>query len=56
MTRPAAEQIPYDNLTDIIHAGVGFDNDGNLQVPDGFIEPEVTARAHDAGVAARPGR
>jgi chitinase len=45
----SAEQIPYDKLTDIIHAGIGFDNDGNLQVPDGFIEPELTALAHDAG-------
>lgn len=45
----SAEQIPYDKLTDIIHAGLGFDDDGNLQVPDGFVEPELTARAHDAG-------
>ncbi|MGA9718104.1 MAG: glycoside hydrolase family 18 protein [Acidobacteriaceae bacterium] len=45
----SAEQIPYDKLTDIIHAGLGFDNDGNLQVPEGFIEPELNARAHDAG-------
>jgi GH18 family chitinase len=45
----SAEQIPYDQVTDIIHAGLGFDDDGNLQVPDGFVEPELTARAHDAG-------
>jgi chitinase len=45
----SAEQIPYDKLTDIIHAGLGFDDDGNLQVPDGFVEPQLTARAHDAG-------
>ncbi len=45
----SAEQIPYDKLTDIIHAGVGFDDEGNLQVPDGFVEPILTARAHDAG-------
>ena len=45
----SAEQIPYDKLTDIIHAGIGFDNDGNLQVPDGFVEPILTARAHGAG-------
>src|SRR5882757_10186939 len=32
----AAEQIPYEKLTHIIHAGVPFDDDGNLQVPDGF--------------------
>ena len=45
----SAEQIPYNQLTDIIHAGLGFDDAGNLQVPDGFVEPELTARAHDAG-------
>jgi chitinase len=45
----AAEQIPYEKLTHIIHAGVPFDDDGNLQVPDGFVEPQLTARAHDAG-------
>jgi GH18 family chitinase len=45
----SAEQIPYDKLTDIIHAGLGFDGDGNIQVPDGFVEPILTARAHDAG-------
>jgi chitinase len=45
----SAEQIPYDKVTDIIHSGIGFDNDGNIQVPDGFVEPILTARAHDAG-------
>ena len=45
----SAEQIPYDKLTDIIHAGLSFDDDGNIQVPDGFVEPILTARAHDAG-------
>lgn len=46
----SAAQIPYEKLTHIIHAGVPFDADGNLQVPDGFIEPELIARAHKAGV------
>jgi chitinase len=46
----SAEQIPYHKLTHIIHAGVPFDADGNLQVRDGFIEPELTERAHEAGV------
>ena len=44
-----AEQIPYSKITDIIHAGVGFDADGNLQVPDGFIEPKLIPHAHAAG-------
>ncbi|AXC15261.1 Chitinase [Acidisarcina polymorpha] len=44
-----ADQIPYHKLTHIIHAGVPFDAEGNLQVPDGFIEPEMITKAHDAG-------
>ena len=43
-------QIPYHKLTHINHAGVGFDADGNLQVPQGFIEPELNNEAHAAGV------
>jgi chitinase len=43
-------QIPYDKLTHIIHAGVPFDEHGRLQVPAGFVEPELTLRAHKAGV------
>ena len=46
----AAAQIPYSKLTHIIHAGVPFDGNGNLQVPSGFIEPELTERAHRANV------
>lgn len=46
----AAAQIPYSKLTHIIHAGVPFDAEGNLQVPDGFLEPELITRAHKAGV------
>jgi chitinase len=44
-----AAQIPYSKITDIIHSGVGFDADGNLQVPDQFIEPELIPNAHAAG-------
>jgi chitinase len=44
-----AAQIPYSKLTHIIHSGVGFDADGNLQVPDQFIEPELIPHAHAAG-------
>jgi chitinase len=44
-----AAQIPYSKLTHIIHSGVGFDADGNLQVPDQFIEPTLIPSAHAAG-------
>jgi chitinase len=44
-----AAQIPYSKITDIIHSGVGFDDEGNLQVPDQFIEPELIPHAHAAG-------
>jgi len=44
-----AAQIPYSKITHIIHSGVGFDADGNLQVPDQFIEPTLIPQAHAAG-------
>jgi len=44
-----AKQIPYSKITHILHAGVGFDASGDLQVPDQFIEPELIPRAHAAG-------
>lgn len=44
-----AAQIPYSKLTHIIHSGVGFDADGNLQVPDQFIEPALIPSAHAVG-------
>ncbi len=43
-------QIPYKELTHINHAGISFNADGSLSVPDGFIEPELNNRAHAAGV------
>ena len=46
----SAAQIPYNKLTHIIHAGVPFDSNGNLQVPGGFVEPELIPKAHKAGV------
>jgi chitinase len=45
----AAAQIPFEKLTHIIHAGVPFDANGNLQVPGQFIEPELIPKAHAAG-------
>src|SRR5690349_22633844 len=45
-----AAQIPYHKLTHINHAGVSFDASGTLSIPDGFVEPELNAMAHAAGV------
>jgi len=45
----SAANIPYEKITHIIHAGVPFDASGNLQVPGGFIEPDLIPRAHSAG-------
>jgi chitinase len=46
----SAAQIPFRELTHINHAGVSFDSNGSLSVPDGFIEPELNDRGHAAGV------
>ena len=46
----SAAQIPFQMLTHINHAGISFDASGNLQVPQGFIEPELNDSAHAAGV------
>jgi chitinase len=46
----SAAQIPYRKLTHIIHAGVPFNADGTLSVPDGFLEPELINLAHAHGV------
>jgi len=46
----SADQIPFKKLTHINHAGVSFNADGSLSVPDGFLEPELIHKAHDAGV------
>ena len=43
-------EIPYHKLTHINHAGVSFNADGSLTVPQGFIEPELNNRAHAEGV------
>jgi chitinase len=44
------EQVPFYKLTHINHAGVSFNADGSLTVPQGFIEPELNNCAHAAGV------
>jgi chitinase len=46
----SAAQIPFNKLTHINHAGVNFTAAGDLQVPDGFLEPELIAKSHAAGV------
>ncbi len=46
----SAAQIPFKKLTHINHAGVSFNADGSLSVPDGFLEPELISKAHAAGV------
>src|SRR5579871_6605987 len=46
----SAAQIPFSKLTHINHAGVGFNADGSLSVPSGFLEPALISRAHAAGV------
>ncbi|HTP69095.1 MAG TPA: glycoside hydrolase family 18 protein [Dongiaceae bacterium] len=46
----SADQIPFHKLTHINHAGVGFDANGNLSVPSGFLERELIDKGHDAGV------
>jgi chitinase len=43
-------EIPYHKLTHINHAGVSFNADGSLSVPQGFIEPELNNRAHAKAV------
>jgi chitinase len=43
-------QIPFDKLTHINHAGIPWGADGSLSVPDGFVEPDLIAKAHAAGV------
>jgi len=43
-------QIPFDKLTHINHAGVPWDANGVLQVPDGFVEPDLISKAHATGV------
>lgn len=46
----SAAQIPFHKLTHINHAGVGFNADGSLSVPQGFLEPNLIGKAHAAGV------
>src|SRR5271169_2820756 len=46
----SSDQIPFNKMTHINHAGVGFDAGGNLIVPDGFLEPDLIMKGHLHGV------
>jgi chitinase len=46
----SSAQIPFRELTHINHAGLSFNADGSLSIPDGFLEPELIEKAHAAGV------
>jgi chitinase len=46
----SAEQIPYQKLTHINHAGLSFNANGTLSVPQGFLEPKLLELAHAHGV------
>jgi len=45
-----ASVIPYDKVTHINHAGIQFDNKGNVTIPRDFLEPELLVNAHAKGV------
>jgi chitinase len=46
----SSDQIPFNKVTHINHAGVGFDATGSLTVPSGFLEPALLDKAHKNGV------
>jgi chitinase len=46
----SSDQIPFHMMTHINHAGVSFNSDGSLNVPDGFLEPALISKATAAGV------
>jgi chitinase len=45
----SAAQIPFWKLTQINHAGVSFNSNGYLVVPQGFLEPALISDAHAVG-------
>ena len=47
-----AAQIPIHKMTHVLHAGINIDGaaNGAIDVPDGFVEPELISKAHNAGV------
>jgi len=45
-----AAQIPYGEMTHILHAFIEPTADGKLKIPKGFLEPALLKNAHMAGV------
>lgn len=45
-----ADKIPYNKLNFISHAFISPQSDGSLWVPEAYIEPDLIANAHAAGV------
>jgi len=43
-------QIPYGEMSNILHAFIEPTPDGKLQIPKGFLEPALLKDAHAAGV------
>src|SRR5208282_1907399 len=46
----SSDQIPFNKLTHINHAGVSFNANGSLVVPSGFLEKALLDKAHNHGV------
>jgi chitinase len=46
----SSDQIPFNKVTHINHAGVSFNANGTLVVPSGFIEKALLTKAHNNGV------
>jgi chitinase len=46
----SSDQIPFQKVTHINHAGVTFDAKGNLIIPSGFIEKALLTKAHNNSV------
>jgi chitinase len=48
----SSAQIPMHKVTHVLHAGINIDGaaDGSIDVPEGFVEPELITKAHKAGV------
>jgi len=44
-----SDLIPYSKLSHIIHTYIRPKEDGGLDIPNGFIEPNLTAKAHASG-------
>jgi chitinase len=46
----SSDQIPFQKITHVNHAGVSFDANGTLVIPSGFIEKALLTKAHSHGV------